>query len=73
MAAAARMRCCTSLLYGTTGASINPAGCEAPTRFQVCAAGAGVGHGVRDLECFAHRIWLLGVVVQRVSPTGGYA
>lgn len=35
----------------TTGASINPAGCEAPTRFQVCAAGAGAGHGVRGLDC----------------------
>jgi hypothetical protein len=51
MAAAARIRCCTSLLNGTTGASINPAGCEAPTRFQVCAAGAGAGHGVRGLDC----------------------
>ena len=51
MAAAARIRCCTSLLCGTTGASINPAGCEAPTRFQVCAAGAGAGHGVRGLDC----------------------
>lgn len=51
MAAAARMRCCTSLLYGTTGASINPAGCEAPTRFQVRAAWADAGHGVRGLDC----------------------
>jgi hypothetical protein len=51
MAAAARICCCTSLLYGTTGASINPAGCEAPTRFRVYAAGAGAGHGVHGLDC----------------------
>ena len=50
MAAAARIRCYTSLLYGTTGASINPAEYEAPTRFQVCAAGAGADHGVRGLD-----------------------
>jgi hypothetical protein len=36
---------------GTTSASINPAGCEAPTRFQVCTAGASAGHGVRGLDC----------------------
>lgn len=28
---------------------------------------------VHGLDCFAHGIWLLGVIVQRVSPTGVYA
>lgn len=40
MAAAARIRCCTSLLYGTTGASINPAGCEAQHAFKSARLGS---------------------------------
>ena len=54
MAAAARVRCCTSVLYKTTGASINPARCEAGHAFKSARLGqAQVMESVACLDCFA--------------------
>ena len=39
------------LLYGMTGASINPAGYEANTLSKSARLGSGWGNIVRDLDC----------------------